>query len=264
MLQRCNLRRDGFKIFAAQNESCLVTMEMWRHKWPVYPSFASYGVHNNHVEEWTMNIRAATVSFVVYTHINGLWVDGGPPFQTADLMNMQHCNLLCLPENYQMKYYLYHGLSWPQVNLKSSQRDRQTDRDLDRRTDRDRRKDRESRASEWTDSETDGYRQTVWWRQHIENTLTETAVQDRDKQTDYRRTDRQTCKRIIKTGRHVHLHVHRQTLADRHADTQRHDRQTDCLLLTNLTSTKNNLHFLSRMFYHSTEAKDSSQVYRHG
>ncbi|XP_062522234.1 N-alpha-acetyltransferase daf-31-like [Corticium candelabrum] len=35
---------------------------------------------------------------------------------TADLMNMQHCNLLCLPENYQMKYYLYHGLSWPQLS----------------------------------------------------------------------------------------------------------------------------------------------------
>ena len=31
-------------------------------------------------------------------------------------MNMQHCNLLCLPENYQMKYYFYHGLSWPQVS----------------------------------------------------------------------------------------------------------------------------------------------------
>uniref|UniRef100_A0A8C5LBQ1 N-terminal amino-acid N(alpha)-acetyltransferase NatA n=1 Tax=Jaculus jaculus TaxID=51337 RepID=A0A8C5LBQ1_JACJA len=28
-----------------------------------------------------------------------------------DLMNMQHCNLLCFPENYQMKYYFYHGLS---------------------------------------------------------------------------------------------------------------------------------------------------------
>ncbi|XP_008991351.1 N-alpha-acetyltransferase 11 [Callithrix jacchus] len=33
-----------------------------------------------------------------------------------DLINMQHCNLLCLPENYQMKYYLYHGLSWPQLS----------------------------------------------------------------------------------------------------------------------------------------------------
>ena len=38
-----------------------------------------------------------------------------PPSQPEDLMNMQHCNLLCLPENYQMKYYFYHGLSWPQV-----------------------------------------------------------------------------------------------------------------------------------------------------
>lgn len=37
--------------------------------------------------------------------------------QPEDLMNMQHCNLLCLPENYQMKYYFYHGLSWPQVWL---------------------------------------------------------------------------------------------------------------------------------------------------
>jgi peptide alpha-N-acetyltransferase len=32
-----------------------------------------------------------------------------------DLLAMQHCNLQCLPENYQMKYYLYHILSWPQL-----------------------------------------------------------------------------------------------------------------------------------------------------
>jgi len=36
---------------------------------------------------------------------------------TEDLINMQHCNLLCLPENYQMKYYMYHGLSWPQLSF---------------------------------------------------------------------------------------------------------------------------------------------------
>eukprot|EP00118_Oscarella_pearsei_P025664 m.308556 g.308556 ORF g.308556 m.308556 type:complete len:225 (+) comp44225_c0_seq1:80-754(+) len=35
---------------------------------------------------------------------------------TDDLLNMQHCNLLCLPENYQMKYYFYHDLSWPQLS----------------------------------------------------------------------------------------------------------------------------------------------------
>ncbi|KAF7478137.1 N-alpha-acetyltransferase 11 [Marmota monax] len=33
-----------------------------------------------------------------------------------DLMSMQQCNLLCLPENYQMRYYFYHGLSWPQLS----------------------------------------------------------------------------------------------------------------------------------------------------
>jgi ribosomal protein S18 acetylase RimI-like enzyme len=33
-----------------------------------------------------------------------------------DLMNIQHCNLLNLPENYQMKYYFYHGMSWPQLS----------------------------------------------------------------------------------------------------------------------------------------------------
>ena len=29
---------------------------------------------------------------------------------------MQECNLLCLPENYQMKYYFYHLLTWPQLS----------------------------------------------------------------------------------------------------------------------------------------------------
>lgn len=32
-----------------------------------------------------------------------------------DLLAMQECNLFCLPENYQMKYYLYHILSWPHL-----------------------------------------------------------------------------------------------------------------------------------------------------
>ena len=32
-----------------------------------------------------------------------------------DLLQMQTTNLWCLPENYQMKYYLYHMLSWPQL-----------------------------------------------------------------------------------------------------------------------------------------------------
>ena len=32
-----------------------------------------------------------------------------------DLISMQTSNLWCLPENYALKYYLYHGLSWPQL-----------------------------------------------------------------------------------------------------------------------------------------------------
>ena len=32
-----------------------------------------------------------------------------------DLFAMQYANLWCLPENYQMKYYMYHILSWPQL-----------------------------------------------------------------------------------------------------------------------------------------------------
>ncbi|KAI9595323.1 putative N-terminal acetyltransferase complex Ard1 subunit [Syncephalis fuscata] len=36
-----------------------------------------------------------------------------------DLPGMQHCNLMNLPENYQLKYCnldLYHALSWPQLS----------------------------------------------------------------------------------------------------------------------------------------------------
>ena len=44
--------------------------------------------------QWQVSIRNATVD---------------------DLFQMQHCNLSCLPENYQMKYYFYHILSWPQL-----------------------------------------------------------------------------------------------------------------------------------------------------
>merc|ERR1712190_529640 len=37
------------------------------------------------------------------------------PATIDDLPGMQACNLCCLPENYQMKYYFYHILSWPQL-----------------------------------------------------------------------------------------------------------------------------------------------------
>jgi len=33
-----------------------------------------------------------------------------------DLLPMQNANLTCLPENYQMKYYFYHLMTWPQLS----------------------------------------------------------------------------------------------------------------------------------------------------
>eukprot|EP00730_Choanoeca_flexa_P000388 TRINITY_DN1017_c0_g1_i1.p1 TRINITY_DN1017_c0_g1~~TRINITY_DN1017_c0_g1_i1.p1 ORF type:complete len:210 (+),score=25.62 TRINITY_DN1017_c0_g1_i1:49-630(+) len=38
------------------------------------------------------------------------------PCTVDDMLNVQHCNLLCLPENYMMKYFLYHALTWPQLS----------------------------------------------------------------------------------------------------------------------------------------------------
>ena len=37
------------------------------------------------------------------------------PATAADIINMQMTNMWCLPENYQLRYYLYHLLSWPQL-----------------------------------------------------------------------------------------------------------------------------------------------------
>lgn len=36
---------------------------------------------------------------------------------------MRDCNLDCLPENYVMKYYFYHGLSWPQLSYIAEESD---------------------------------------------------------------------------------------------------------------------------------------------
>lgn len=37
--------------------------------------------------------------------------------QPSDLPLIQHANLENLPENYFLKYYLYHALSWPQLSF---------------------------------------------------------------------------------------------------------------------------------------------------
>ena len=36
-------------------------------------------------------------------------------WQANDLLEVQNSNLWCLPENYQMKYYYYHIMTWPQL-----------------------------------------------------------------------------------------------------------------------------------------------------
>ena len=37
--------------------------------------------------------------------------------RSSDIPLIQHANLENLPENYFMKYYLYHALSWPQLSF---------------------------------------------------------------------------------------------------------------------------------------------------
>ena len=37
------------------------------------------------------------------------------PATVEDLIAIQNTNLVCLPENYNLRYYYYHMLSWPQL-----------------------------------------------------------------------------------------------------------------------------------------------------
>lgn len=46
------------------------------------------------------------------------------PATIGDLIKVQECNLLCLPENYQLKYYIYHIISWPQLSFVAVTEDR--------------------------------------------------------------------------------------------------------------------------------------------
>ena len=39
------------------------------------------------------------------------------PSHVSLLPSIQHCNLSNLPENYFLKYYLYHALTWPQLSF---------------------------------------------------------------------------------------------------------------------------------------------------
>lgn len=37
-------------------------------------------------------------------------------FDVSDLQKIQACNLMSLPENYQIKYYFYHYIAWPGIS----------------------------------------------------------------------------------------------------------------------------------------------------
>ncbi|KIM47065.1 hypothetical protein M413DRAFT_440608 [Hebeloma cylindrosporum] len=37
--------------------------------------------------------------------------------KVEDLMGMQACNLQNLPENYTMKFWMYHAMTWPQISF---------------------------------------------------------------------------------------------------------------------------------------------------
>ncbi|KAF9057946.1 acyl-CoA N-acyltransferase [Panaeolus papilionaceus] len=43
--------------------------------------------------------------------------------RVEDLMGMQACNLQNLPENYTMKYYLYHAMTWPGLSYVAEDHD---------------------------------------------------------------------------------------------------------------------------------------------
>jgi peptide alpha-N-acetyltransferase len=37
--------------------------------------------------------------------------------KVEDIMGMQACNLQNLPENYTMKFWMYHAMTWPQISF---------------------------------------------------------------------------------------------------------------------------------------------------
>ncbi|KAF7545353.1 hypothetical protein G7046_g9587 [Stylonectria norvegica] len=57
-----------------------------------------------------------------HLHLRNLALNPSPTMDirlltNADLPLIQHANLENLPENYFLKYYLYHALSWPQLSF---------------------------------------------------------------------------------------------------------------------------------------------------
>ena len=75
----------------------------------------------SHTHSLTRNLSIhSTIIFIIFSLSLSLilfpLISSPPSPQIHDLLAMQNANLCCLPENYQMKYYLYHILSWPQLS----------------------------------------------------------------------------------------------------------------------------------------------------
>lgn len=58
------------------------------------------------------DIASVSQSFAQHNRTMGVSIR---PATMDDIISMQNTNLWCLPENYNMKYYYYHILSWPQL-----------------------------------------------------------------------------------------------------------------------------------------------------
>ncbi|RHX97337.1 hypothetical protein DYB25_005672 [Aphanomyces astaci] len=67
--------------------------------------------HAHPVHLWDAYTGALRASYRAYDHLDELT----SAYSVTDLLAMQNANLWCLPENYQMKYYYYHIMSWPQL-----------------------------------------------------------------------------------------------------------------------------------------------------
>jgi ribosomal protein S18 acetylase RimI-like enzyme len=66
--------------------------------------------------QW-FNFPSVEISSALPTHALSIKEMNIRPATIADLEGMQNANLNNLPENYTLKYYLYHGLSYPHASF---------------------------------------------------------------------------------------------------------------------------------------------------
>lgn len=80
----------------------------WPHETPILSLVTPSSPNHNHIAAYhnpTHPILCSTVVMDIRL------------MTAADIPHVQHANITNLPENYFMKYYLYHALSWPQLSF---------------------------------------------------------------------------------------------------------------------------------------------------